>query len=87
MAHSRHGLVEVGQVLLRGMEKQDGGSLGTQRPIPGGTARLRARVERGCQDLAGRPGPCPASPKGASSTWCWVTSWDTSCCSRWRCTV
>lgn len=29
-AHSRHGLVEVGQVLLRGMEKQDGGSLRTQ---------------------------------------------------------
>lgn len=30
MVDSRHGLVEVGQVLLRGMEKQDGVSLGTQ---------------------------------------------------------
>jgi hypothetical protein len=28
--HSRHGLVEVRQVFLCGMEKEDGGSLGTQ---------------------------------------------------------
>lgn len=28
--HSRQGLVEVGQVLLCGMEKEDGGSLATQ---------------------------------------------------------
>lgn len=28
----------------------------------------------------------PSQPR-AGSTWCWVTSWDTSCCSRWRCTV
>lgn len=38
--HSRHGLVEVGQVLLCGMQKEDGGSLGTQRPVPGGAACL-----------------------------------------------
>lgn len=61
MARSRHGLVEVGQVLLGGVEKQDGGSLGTQRPIPGGTACLRGQGE-GCQGLAGRPGS--AQPRG-----------------------
>lgn len=43
--HSRHGLVEVGQVLLRGVEEEDGGSLGAQQPIPGGAARLRGQVE------------------------------------------
>lgn len=83
MPHSRHGLVEVRQVLLRGVEKQDGGSLGTQQPIPGGTARLRDR-QRGVRAWQAAPGP---TQPGEGGTWCWVTSWDTSCCSRWRCTV
>lgn len=52
--YSRHGLVEVRQVLLSGVEKEDGDSLGTQGCIPGGTARLREM--EACQGLTGGPG-------------------------------
>lgn len=53
--YSRHGLVEVRQVLLSGMEKEDGGTLGTQRCIPGGAAGLREIIEAH-QDQAGGSG-------------------------------
>lgn len=51
--------MEVRQVLLRGVEEEDGGRLGAQQPIPGGAAGLRRQAEE-CQDLAGRPWPRPA---------------------------
>lgn len=54
--HSRQGPVEVRQVLLRGVEEEDGGRVGAQQPIPGGAASLRRQAEE-CQDLAGRPWP------------------------------
>lgn len=47
--------MEVRQVLLSGMEKEDGGTLGTQGCIPGGTASLRETV-KAYQDWTGVPG-------------------------------
>ena len=56
--HSRQGLVEVRQVLLRGVEEEDGGRLGAQQPIPGGAAGLRRQAEE--SGPGSRPWPRPA---------------------------
>lgn len=40
VGYSRHVLVEVGEVLLRGVQVQHGAGVAAQLPVPGGAAGL-----------------------------------------------
>lgn len=57
--HSRQGPVEVRQVLLRGVEEEDGGRLGAQQAIPGGATGLRSQAG---ESGPGRQALAPPSP-------------------------
>lgn len=62
VGYSRHDLVEVGEILLRGMQVQHGAGVPAQLPVPGDAAGLR-----GCKRRVTCPGASWAEQEGGQA--------------------